>query len=71
VSARKLTAPIPAVALQRPEAAAALGLSVDSFMRYVASEVRCVRRGSIRLYPVSELERWADENAERLLDGET
>jgi hypothetical protein len=71
VSARKLTAPIPAIALQRPEAAAALGLSVDSFMRHVASEVRCVRRGSLRLYPVTELQRWADENAHRLLEDET
>jgi hypothetical protein len=71
VSARKLTAAVPAIALQRPEAAAALGLSVDSFVRYVASEIRCIRRGSIRLYPVTELERWAAENAERPLDGET
>jgi hypothetical protein len=68
MSARKISAPIPAIALQRPEAAAALGLSVDSFVRHVAPHVRCVRRGSLRLYPVAELERWADENAERLLD---
>jgi hypothetical protein len=66
MSTRKLAPPIPAVALQRPEAAAALGLSVDSFVRHVAGEVRCIRRGSIRLYPVSELQRWAEENTERL-----
>jgi hypothetical protein len=42
-------------------------MSVDSFDRYVGPHVRCVRRGRLRLYPVSELQRWADENAERLL----
>lgn len=55
------------IALSKPQAAAALGMSVDSFDRYVGPHVRCVRRGRLRLYPVSELQRWADENAERLL----
>jgi hypothetical protein len=56
------------IALSKPAAAAALGISVDSFERYVQADVRCVRRGSLRLYPVTELQRWADENAERLLE---
>jgi hypothetical protein len=56
------------IALPKPAAAAALGISVDSFERYVQADVRCIRRGSLRLYPVSELQRWADENAERLLE---
>jgi hypothetical protein len=68
VSARKVSAPIPPIALPKPAAAAALGMSVDSFERYVMTDVRCIRRGSMRLFPVAELERWADENAERLLD---
>jgi hypothetical protein len=68
VSARKISAPIPAIALPKPAAAASLGMSVDSFERYVMADVRCIRRGSMRLFPVAELERWADENAERLLD---
>jgi hypothetical protein len=67
VSGRKVTAPIPAIALPKPAAAASLGMSVDSFERYVQSDLRCIRRGSMRLLPVTELERWADENAERLL----
>ena len=54
------------IALAKPEAAAALGMSVDSFERYVQSDVRCVRRGRLRLFPVAELERWADDNAERI-----
>jgi hypothetical protein len=68
VSARKLSLPIPAIALPKPAAAAALGMSVDSFERYVMADLRCIRRGSMRLYPVTDLERWADENAERLMD---
>ena len=55
------------IALPKPQAAAALGMSVDSFERYVMADVRCVRRGRMRLFPVAELERWANDNAERLL----
>ena len=55
------------IALSKPEAAAALGMSTDSFERYVQSDVRCVRRGRLRLFAVIELERWMDENAERVL----
>jgi hypothetical protein len=68
VSARKVTVPVPAIALPKPAAAAALGMSVDSFERYVMADVRCIRRGAMRLYPTAELERWVEENAERLLD---
>jgi hypothetical protein len=55
------------IALPKPAAAAALGMSVDSFERYVQADVRCIRRGRMRLFGVAELERWAGENAERLL----
>jgi hypothetical protein len=68
LSARKVSVPIPAIALPKPAAAAALGMSVDSFERYAQADLRVIRRGSMRLFPVAELERWADENAERLLD---
>jgi hypothetical protein len=56
------------LALTRAEAAAALGMSVDSFERYVQPEIRLVRRNSIRLVPVRELERWVEENAAPTLD---
>jgi hypothetical protein len=56
------------IALPRMAAAEALGMSVDSFDRYVRADVRCIRRGSLRLYPVAELQAWADRNAERLID---
>jgi hypothetical protein len=61
--------PVPRVALTRREAAAALGISVDSFERHVQPELRLIRRGRMRLVPVSELERWASENATLTLDG--
>lgn len=55
------------IALAKPDAASALGMSVNSFERYVLADVRCIRRGRLRLFPVEELRRWADEHAERLL----
>ena len=58
---------IPRYALNRAEAAESLGMSLDSFKRYVQPEVRVVRRGRLRLVPVSELERWAAENADALM----
>lgn len=62
-----VTAPVPRVALTREEAAASLGVSVDSFERHVQPSVRMIRRGRLRLVPVAELERWAHEEAERTL----
>jgi excisionase family DNA binding protein len=56
------------LALTRAEAAAALGVSVDSFERHIQSELRLVRRGRLRLVPVAELERWLAANAVRVLD---
>ena len=64
---KKLEAPIPRVALTVPEAAASLGIGVDFFNENVRPELRIIRRGSKRLVPVAELERWAAENAERAL----
>ena len=58
---------VPRLALTRAEAAAALGISLDSFERYVQPQLRLVRCGSMRLVPVRELERWLEENAERVL----
>jgi hypothetical protein len=45
-----------------------MGMGKTSFEKYVVPEVRCVRRGSMRIYPVRELERWLERNAERVLD---
>ena len=56
------------LALTRIEAAASLGISLDSFERYVQPEIRYVRRGRLRLVAVRELERWLDSNAARVLE---
>jgi hypothetical protein len=59
---------LPRLALTRQEAAAAIGVSTDSFERHVQPELRLVRRGRLRLVPVRELERWLDANAARTLE---
>jgi hypothetical protein len=64
---KKLEAPIPRVALTPPEAAAALGVGPDFFDVNIRPELKVIRRGSKRLIPVSELQRWCEQNAERVL----
>jgi hypothetical protein len=54
---------VPRVALSRQEAALSLGMSLDSFERHVQPELRLIRRGKLRLVPLAELERWANQNA--------
>lgn len=61
-------AAVPRLALTPAEAAAALGMGLTSFKKYVQPQLRIVRRGKLRVIPVSEVERWAEENAERVLD---
>ena len=58
---------IRAIALSKAEAAAALSMSVDSLERYVLPDLRVIRRGRLVLIAVAELERWANDNAERTL----
>lgn len=58
----------PRFALSRVEAAASLGISMDSFERYIQPELRLIRLGRMRLIPANELERWVSENAERILE---
>jgi excisionase family DNA binding protein len=58
----------PRMALTPDEAADALGLSRDSFDRYVRDELRLVRRGRLVLVPVRELERWVERNAALTLE---
>lgn len=58
------------VCLAKPQAAAALGMSIDSFERYAQRDLRCIRRGRLRLFPVAELEAWAERHAEHTLPEE-
>lgn len=59
-------APVPVIAVTREEAARALGVSLSHFQRHIAPEVRTIRSGSVRLYLVAELERWAERSATML-----
>lgn len=63
-------APIPRLALTREEAAAALGMSLDSFERYVQGHIRLVRLGRLRLVSPAELDRFIHEHAEHVLEGQ-
>jgi hypothetical protein len=51
------------VLLTKREAARALGMSVRHFERHVQRRVRCVHSGQLTLYPLRDIERWADEEA--------
>lgn len=64
---KKLAAPIPRYALTIPEAAASIGVGVDYFNENVRPELALIRKGSKRLVPVAEVQRWVAENAERAL----
>ncbi len=56
------------LAMTPNEAAASLGMSRDSFDRYVKPELRLIRRGRLVLIPVSELERWIERSAALTLE---
>ncbi len=56
---RRAVAAPPRRLLQRPDAAAYLGVSVNTFDRHVRSEVPEVRRGTVVLFDVDALDRWA------------
>jgi excisionase family DNA binding protein len=53
----------PRLGLTVAEAAQAVGMSESSFKRHVQPELRIVRRGSLRIIPLSEVERWLEHNA--------
>src|SRR5438067_6029687 len=55
---------VPRLALRPEEAAAALGVSRDYFDEHVASELRWVRRGRLKLVSLVEMNRWLDREAE-------
>ena len=60
-------ATVPRLALSKTEAADALGVSIDFLEQHVLHELRIVRRGRRRLIPLTELQRWIDNNAHRTL----
>ena len=60
----------PRLALNVEEACAALGYGHEFFHREVAPELRWIRRGRSKRVAVTELQRWLDDNQERLPVGE-
>jgi hypothetical protein len=57
------------LAYRAEEAAQAVGVSDEFFREQIAPDVRAVRRGRVKLYPVLELEAWLERNAALALDG--
>jgi hypothetical protein len=57
------------LALRKEEAARALGISDESFDRYVKPTLPVVRMGSMRVYPIDHLRAWLAEQAEAPLAG--
>jgi hypothetical protein len=49
--------------LRIKEAALILGVSVDTFERHVEPKVKVVRIGRIKLVPMTELERFSEDEA--------
>jgi hypothetical protein len=54
---------VPPLALSVDQAAAALGLSPNTFRRYVLPYVRSVKLGQVRTVPVADLGKWLHLNA--------
>lgn len=62
---------VPRVALSKPEAADALGVSVDHLERHILPELRVIRSGRRVLIRVGELHRWAQDQEAFCLVGES
>jgi hypothetical protein len=59
--------PVERILYTREEAAAALGMSIDTFERKVQPFIRVVPCGALVQVPPQELRRWVRENARTLL----
>jgi hypothetical protein len=57
---------VPRLLLSRKEAAASLGMSLDTFERRVQPTIKLVPCGQLVLVPLGELESWCDEHAHYL-----
>jgi hypothetical protein len=67
-TARRPVQDVQRYALRREEAAASLGMSVDTFERRVQPFVKVVACGQLVLVPPAEIERWVRENARLLVE---
>lgn len=62
---------MPALALRRAEAAAALGVSLETFDQRIRPHVEAVRVGTVTIYPVAELQRFLAGQPDGQYDGHT
>jgi len=64
-----LSSNVPRLLVRAEEMPDVLGISQDTFHKYVKPFVPIVRCGSLLLYRLADLDRWAEQNSERLLEG--
>ena len=62
VSRPRVEVAVPALALRRAEAAAALGVSLETFDQHIRPHIAAVQVGTVVLYAVTELQRFLTEN---------
>jgi len=68
VSRQHIDAAVPALALRRAQAAAALGMSVDTFDQHVRPYVPAARIGGVVVYRTADLDSWLAEQATSPID---
>lgn len=59
---------VPRLAVNVKEACSSLGVSWDVWKEHIEPDVKLVRIGSRKLVPLSELQRWLDNNATTVLE---
>ena len=59
---------VPALALRRAEAAAALGVSLETFDAHVRPHGPVNRIGGVQVYPVAGLTAWLETHATSMID---
>lgn len=63
----KPVAPVPRITLNQQEAAAAMGCSVEYYVKHILPSLKVVPGRRPQLVMVRELERWAEDNSARAL----
>ncbi|MDP9347244.1 MAG: hypothetical protein M3P44_16330 [Actinomycetota bacterium] len=68
MSRPRIDVAVPPLGLRRAEAAAAIGISIETFDEYVRPHLPVARVGSIRVYPVAALNAWLQAEATSPID---
>lgn len=64
----RVDVPVPALALRRAEAAAACGVSVETFDEHVRPHVPVCRLGGVTVYPVAALNQFLAKQGHAVAD---